>query len=104
MRTLASVGGFGQKKTWDRAVGLLLKMTFPPENTYFLMFIKSGALECILQYFEPMLTDNRVHVTIPVCLRAWDGLEAVPVPPAKGKFGIFRSPVAQSSRWVHSSE
>lgn len=46
-------------------INLLLKMTFPPENTYFLVLIKYAALGCILQCFESKLTDNWVHVTIP---------------------------------------
>lgn len=69
VQSLGPEAGFCQKRAWDGLVRVLLKMTFPAENTYFLVLIKLGALGCILQYFESKLTDNGVHVTISVCLR-----------------------------------
>lgn len=69
------------------------------------MLIEFGVLGCILQYFELKLTDTGVHVTIPNCLRAWDGVDAVPESSATGRFGFSRLAVAQvkSRRWVQAN-
>ena len=53
VQSLRSEGGTCQKRAWDKAVGVPLEMTFPPEITDFLVLIKFGALGCILQYFQP---------------------------------------------------
>lgn len=44
---------------------LVLKMTFPPANAYFLVLIKYGALECMLHWLESKLAENWGHVTSP---------------------------------------